>query len=470
MLAAASTSNLEQADDGQEDLDLLDSEFGRAVSRLRLLDTSAVALELVHTLSPLCRSLPLILLHRSTISATLLRLLPLATGPYPLDLVTALADTGSDLVLPHFVSFLDTLIDVAFAATDAQIASKALNAIAHLFRTLGGSLVQDETLSQTAWITVAAALSGVDSLALHPKPSDSDLEDPNDPSTDTETENDHVATQLQGLSHSSMDVDPVKQVSDPLLADVDQDQVDEKEEAEHHEPDVNQKPKRARRGPGSAQLRHLLASAYAYFVRKCANTPATLQLLIAEMCSTLSSLQDNLTLSQSIAWLIVEASKSTSTGLHSRFPTILKAFATALASRSIIIEKALVGLIHHLGPSRPGSETGDNERETLCNAVFALFQADSSSHLSLFRTLVGTNKSRGIPEKARPQWFKLAATAGCQAKSQPQLFAQLASWSLIRAGVSDLGHAHQSGQSILDAFFQLPVSIPLVWTHQLRFH
>lgn len=469
LLQSASTSTL-QAPDQDDEEDLLDSEFGRALQRIKLLDTTLEFVELSHALNPLCRSLPLILLHRQTIVQLLLRHLPSASSSYPIELVPALADTGADLVLPDVVPLLDCLIDLAFTSQDAEMVSKALNAVGHLFRALGKDISEKPELRSACWTALAAPLSGLSSVPtpaiLEADPQDAEAE-LNAVSEDEHEEETPVA------ARDAMDVDQLIENGKEVLPAEDGDDNDSEGKEQDAAADEEQiqiaqrtrlsaRQRRTQRGTGSAHLRHLLATAFAYFVRKCAAAHHTaLAGLVQDISTSLSTSDQShrVALSQSVAWIIVESAKSTSIGLHTRFSAMFKVFAQGLSqNHSDVTQKALVGLIHHVGPSKPDDTTGDKDREILCNAVFALAQAHESAHRSLLRTLIGTNKARAIPPSLRATWFSTVARVLADAATPPALAADLATWSLVRANVGDLTAARHNDVSIVDRLFEVPVS------------
>lgn len=445
-----------QAPDQEEEEDLLDSEFGRALQRIRLLDTSSEFVELSHLLAPLCRSLPLILLHRAKIVQLLIQHLPSVITSYPIELVSALVDTGSDLVLPDVVPILDCLVDLAFTSQDAEIISKALNAVGHLFRAVGKDVSANEELRRQCWSALAAPLAGL----AAPEASES-----------TGEILDQVAIQEnQNQDRMELEQPEPTQLDEPVVEDDEDDdepaaedgallQQSQDELANKSSGRLSARQRRSQRGTGSAHLRHLLATAFAYFVRKCANHPAALEALVRDMSTSLSeqNTQDNAILPQSVAWVLVESAKSANSGLHSRFSSLFKAFAIGVNQHQAVIERALVGLIHHLGPTRPEDAAGDKDRHTLCHAVLSLVRKDSGRHLHLLKILVGTNKSRVIPASVRQDWFKTVANADTD---DTALFADLAAWSLVRANVADLASARQDSTSIVDKLFELPVCLP----------
>lgn len=464
--ASANTLQASDLDDGE---DLLDSEIGRALQRIRLLDTSESFQELQYGLLPLCRSLPLVLHHRATILRLLLQHLPNITTSYPIELVSALIETGPELLLADVVPVLECLIDLAYSSTDADVISKSLNSVGHIFRALGTEISQDSALMAKCWATVAEALGGCPVDGSPREEQSAPAQNQDDHSSDSDEERDAEDVQAH-LQPAAVDMAVDQPAEDDYQEEVEApfDAPEEETETQITEDKPLPLPprKKHRKSGVAAQLQHLLASAFAYFVRKCASSPQALQAIVQLIQKSLDDVAARSTgdfsLGQSIAWVIVESAKSTSSGFHSRFATLFKAFSNGLVkSHTLVLEKTVVGLVHHLGHHKSGSDAGDTDRELLCNTVFKLVESDRPLFAPLLRVLVGTNKGRIFPPSTRKSWFSLVSSLDEKA-IEPSVYADTAAWSLIRAAIPDLAAASSSqgssGVALIEKLFKLPAS------------
>ena len=126
-------------------------------------------------------------------------------------------------------------------------------------------------------------------------------------------------------------------------------------------------------------LRHLLASSFAYLVRRC--SVDQLSTLIACMNATDFTPQ----LEESLSWVIMESCQGVDTRLHSRAATIFSCFASQLQD-SKVVERAQIAILHH---------TRVEHADGLVGAVLELAK---NGRLRFLSVLLGVRKGNRVAE------------------------------------------------------------------------
>ena len=373
----------------------ISSPMATALAELALLNTSQPFQALQRSLYSLTRSLPLIVHHRHKIARTLIEAM---TNPNRVDLALSASHTID--LLPAFIQSLspdpdfqllefDTILSplmlalVALALdppamnnnsggdrgndphSQTEISKRAFQVLAWTFREIGGDLVNkgnhaERSAIAWSWVSDGLTKSFVERPKVPGPVTSIDAIAEKQESTGDGDEALELNQELGLLVDDEMEVDEVVQAqSTPVQADpaaaaeddaVEEDSLDE----ELVEASADRKKSHRKVSSTKPHLRRILATCFAFLVRKAASGEP-LDALITVVCSELGTgklpATENVKLEEALAWILLESSKSVETHIHSRASAIFKAFiahARARQSQSgvTVLKAALTGLLH----------------------------------------------------------------------------------------------------------------------------
>ncbi|GAA94920.1 uncharacterized protein L969DRAFT_89878 [Mixia osmundae IAM 14324] len=377
--------------------------FSKQLASLVLLNTTTPFVIFSRQVAPASRSLPLIVHHRHRIVKSI---------------VDALAGPGSALcadavieLIPQFLNTLPSyalleplmpqllagLIDLSTSSTtDPAHLEKAVQTIAFIFRELARELVkQPDYCWNFLRVALGAAPRKQPALA---EPIVADASDDED-LFDGEEIADLPQPSIDGLR---------------LEASLDDSAATMEEVAEPVTPTLATPTRRKIVKP---QIRHLLASAFAFLIRKSSASQlddffeimfADLQELVAADDASIDAL------AQSVAWIVVESVQSVEHQLHSHAPSIFKAFLT-IASRHCddsswplrTVEAALTAVLHQTR-SDPFTASADVIIQHASSQIESTNKAAQIFALSVLDTLSAVRSANRLSARGRNSiWIAL---------------------------------------------------------------
>jgi hypothetical protein len=332
--------------------------------------------DLHRKLAPLAQSLPLVIHHRTDICNLLLdcmrgpqfstvaqvvlesafRTSPRKAEP-PHRLIPALFNTlqAFELLQPFLAPLLHQLQLTLFEAADAKIVDRALHVLAYVFKALGKDLAADY---ENCWSLVKDAFCGVPTEEAAPA-----VEEDLDEESDAEASNGPQLTEME------LDAPAVDALT---------------EEAELVAP---LQPLNQQRIKFQPHVRHLLASAFAYAVRKVplASFPdfASLVYRSLEAAGTDAA-------TESVAWILAETFASVNYTVYSKSAVQFRAFALAATTplSRTAVQYALISTLHH---------TSHEHMQEWVQTILDL----SPTHLVLLEILLGLRRGSRIPTECR---------------------------------------------------------------------
>ena len=492
-----------------------------ALAELALLNTSLPFLHLHRTLYRLTRSLPLIVHHRLKIAQTLIATL---SNPNRIDLALSASHTID--VVPAFIQSLSpdpdfqlldfdtiltplvkSLVAIALDPPSAQnttggdrgndpnapteISKRAFQVLAWLFREIGNDLVNrgDHAARHAiAWSWVREGLRGGKPEVTVPIIEMTNVDEADrdavkqDFELDAEEEDRDAAENLDPVP-DMQDGDPADSgVSEggagaPLADNEVEEEVDPNEDpaedAEGSSERLEATQKKSRR-PMSAtrpHMRRLLATCFAFLVRK-AKSGSALESLIRTVLSELGDSQQTSAghLPQSTAWILVESVRSVANHIHSRGGAVFRAFLDeTLRSenpvRAQVVEASLTALVHHarLEHFTPISSIVLQELRSATEKAVPSFERELVYRLA--GVLVGTRQGSRLSDQDRADVLALCEKSFAASADQPQGIVELSTMALLVA--SRLEDMLGPGRRLLDKIWRLPEQVRTCVVHRV---
>jgi len=429
-----------------------------ALAELALLNTSLPFQAMHRVMYPLTRSLPLILHNRLKIASLLVQTLTTSNrlelalcASHTLDIIPAFIQSLSpdpDFQLLDLDSILTPIVQsIVSLALDppssqatgdrgndlnsaTEISKRAFQVLVCLFREIGGDLVNKgefATRQQTCWTWVEAGLKDqktVVNKAQQDMPAEAESHlavNGDDITAEDEEAGDEAPMEEDETpveqSTEGEDAGAAVEMAEGAADDPKGDAEDESEEDTTK--DNVKHPKSASSSTTRPHLRRLLATCFAFLVRK-AKPGKPLSGLISVLLVQVEAEGADGRVAESVAWILVESIKSVDMHLHSKGPAIFTAcIKQAEASQSDqlmqLLEGVLTSILHY---SRVGLV--DDLVETIMPAFNRLQETQSHASpyqilllLRLVGVLAGTRKGSRISEAV-----KLSMLASCHSMSQ----------------------------------------------------